>query len=65
MVHLAWKHLRNIPDSGWEAAAASVKGGSQGGKTRMGSGSGRPDPLPITAPAPISGTLPPRQGRPS
>ena len=27
MVHLAWKHLENIPDFGWEAAAASLKGG--------------------------------------
>ena len=31
MVQLAWKHLENIPDFGWEAAAASLKGGPRRG----------------------------------
>ena len=47
MVHLAWKHLENIPDFGWEAAAASLKGGPRRGDgegERV--GTSRPAPPP-------------------
>ena len=42
MVHVAWEQSRNIPDFGWEAAAARVKGAHRWG--RRGGGAGRDVP---------------------